>query len=258
MPWQKVASDVIAFEGKDFLIMVDYYSRNFELDFLPDTRSSTIITKLKAHFSRNGIPSVFHSDNAMYYASRLFQDFPKEWGFTHLTFSLIHPRSNGLAEKTVGIVKSIFRKAKQSGKDPCIAILEYRNCPLECGYSPYQLLYSRRTKSILPITDAQLKPRAANPNNIYRSIQHHKEKQKGYYDKTNKPLPALLINEYVRLQVGKSWFPAKVMTAINTLFRQRTEQHTKTEYYPVRALRNFQKLQTLLQAFCKIRIPHAA
>ena len=99
LPWQKVASDLFSFEGKDFLITVDYYSRNFEVDFLPDTRSTTIITKLKAQFSRNGIPSVFHSDNAMYYASGLFQDFAKDWGFTHLTSSPIHPRSNGLAEK---------------------------------------------------------------------------------------------------------------------------------------------------------------
>ena len=154
-PWQKLGSDLL--EGKDCLFTVDYYSRYFEVDALPDTQSSTVIRKLKTHFARLGIPDVLHSDNAMQYASGLFQDFAKEWGFTHSTSSPLRPCSNGLAEETVGIVKNIFIKAGQSGKDPYIAILEYRNCPLECGYSPNQLLYSRKTKSILPITDTHFK-----------------------------------------------------------------------------------------------------
>ena len=210
-PWQKLGSDLFSLEGKDYLVTVDYYSRYFEVDALPDTRSSTVIRKLKAHFARHGIPDVLHSDNAMQYASGLFQDFAKEWGFTHSTSSPLRPCSNGLAEKTVGIVKNIFIKARQSGKDPYIAILEYRNCPLECGYSPNQLLYSRKTKSILPITDTHLKPATVDPETVFRKLQQQKEKQKEYYDRSAKPLPRLNVNEYVRMQVGKKWFPAKVI-----------------------------------------------
>ena len=116
-----------------------------------------------------------------------------------------------LQKKNLGIVKNIFIKAKQSGKDPYIAILEYRNCPLECGYSPNQLLYSRKTKSILPITDAQLKPATVDPKIVFCKIQRQKEKQKQYYDRLSKPLPGLNVNEYVRMQIGKKWFPAKVI-----------------------------------------------
>ena len=157
-PWEKLGSDLFSLDGKNYLVTVDYYSWYFEIDALPDTRSSTVIRKLKAHFARHGIPDVLHSDNAMQYVSGLSQDFVKEWGFTPSTSSPLRPCSNGLAEKTVGIVKNIFIKAGKSGKDSYIAILEYRNCPLECGYSPNQLLYSRKTKSILPITDTHLKP----------------------------------------------------------------------------------------------------
>ena len=179
-PWQKLGSDLFSLEGKDYLVTIDYYSRYFEVDALPDTRSSTVIRKLKAHFARHGIPDVLHSDNAMQYASGLFQDFAKEWGFTHSTSSPLRKCSNGLAEKTVGILKNIFIKAGQSGKDPYIAILEYRNCPLECGYSPNQLLYSRKTKSILPITDTHLKPATVDPETVFRKLQQQKEKQKEY------------------------------------------------------------------------------
>ena len=54
-PWQKLGSDLFSLEGKDYLVIVDYYSRYFEVNTLPDTRSSTVIRKLKAHFSRHGI-----------------------------------------------------------------------------------------------------------------------------------------------------------------------------------------------------------
>lgn len=211
-PWENVASDLFYFDNKDYLITVDYYSRYFEVDALPDTKSSTVIRKLKAHFARMGVPSHFYSDNGPCYTSSLFEEFAKEWNFTHVTSSPLHPISNGLAEKMVGVVKSLFKKAKESGRDPLVAILEYRNTPLDCGFSPNQLLMSRRTRSIqLPMTDEQLKPVTVPSSTVRSKIQKSKYTQKKYYDRSAKPLPSLHLNEYVRLQVGNIWKPAKVI-----------------------------------------------
>lgn len=157
---------------------VCYYSRYFEVDALPDTKSSTIVRKLKAHFARHGICDKFISDNGPQYTSQTFQEFAKQWGFEHTTSSPLHSNSNGLAEKTVSIVKHLFLKAKQSGKEPYISILEYRNTPLDCGYSPNQLLMGRRTKSILPTTDKQLQPIQVDPVKIRNSMAQAKSKQK--------------------------------------------------------------------------------
>ncbi|GFR97877.1 retrovirus-related Pol polyprotein from transposon opus [Elysia marginata] len=41
-----------------YLVTVDYYSQFIELDFLPETNSATVITKLKHYFARYGIPAL--------------------------------------------------------------------------------------------------------------------------------------------------------------------------------------------------------
>jgi hypothetical protein len=63
-----------------------------------------------------------------------------------------------MAEKAVSIAKRLLTKAKESGHNPYIALLEYRNTPIDCGFTPAQLLMGRRTKSILPITSKLLHP----------------------------------------------------------------------------------------------------
>jgi len=55
-PWQKVGTDLFEIKGRHYLVTVDYLSLFFEIDYLPDTTSQTVITKLKHHFARHGIP----------------------------------------------------------------------------------------------------------------------------------------------------------------------------------------------------------
>lgn len=53
-PWAKVGTDL--FNNRANLITFDYFSNFWEIDCLPDTTSSTVIHKLKAHFVQHGIP----------------------------------------------------------------------------------------------------------------------------------------------------------------------------------------------------------
>ena len=53
-----------------------------------------------------------------------------------------------------------MRKAKTSGNDPQMALLDVRNTPMEgYGVSPAQLLMIRRTKTKLQTSENHLKPR---------------------------------------------------------------------------------------------------
>ena len=65
-------------------------------------------------------------------------DVLKNLHFNLTTSSPHFPQSNGLAECNV---KNLFKKAKESGHDPEMALLEFRNTPVTgLNTSPAQLL----------------------------------------------------------------------------------------------------------------------
>ncbi len=78
-PWSKVGTDFFVFNNREYLITVDYLSNFWEIDYLPDTKSSTVINKLKAHFARQGIPDIVFSDNGPQYMSKELQQFSRLW-----------------------------------------------------------------------------------------------------------------------------------------------------------------------------------
>ena len=62
-PWVKIGADLFSFDNKDYVIVVDYTSKFFEISRLPNTEASTVINHTKAIFSRYGIPREVISDN---------------------------------------------------------------------------------------------------------------------------------------------------------------------------------------------------
>jgi len=77
-PWQKVGVDLFSFKQKDYILVVDYYSKYPEISRLPDKTASTVIMHLKNIFARHGIPEKLSSDN-MPFNSRKVHDFADEW-----------------------------------------------------------------------------------------------------------------------------------------------------------------------------------
>jgi transposase InsO family protein len=95
--------------GKAHLIVVDYYSRYPEVAELRNTKARTVISKTKSIFSRHGILDEVLSDNGPQYSSQEYQQFAKDYDFTHTTISPRYPQSGGLREKTVQTVKADFQ-----------------------------------------------------------------------------------------------------------------------------------------------------
>ena len=123
----------------------------------------------------------------------------------------MYPASNGLAEKTVHIVKNIFTKAKSDGQDPYLGILEHHVTDLDCQFSPSQILMGRQLRSILPTTQEALIPKTPDLDLLRTRIRSKKQKSKANYDKSAKPLPLLKIGDTVRIQnKNKTWQPAIV------------------------------------------------
>ena len=128
-----------------------------EVQKLEENTSSSVIEFFKKQFSRQGIPDILTTDNAPQFTSHEFHQFSVDWGFTHISSSLHHHRSNEKAESAVKIVKSLFRKALKDKKDPWLALLDQRNTPTEfLESSPAKRLMSRRTRTLLPTTSSLL------------------------------------------------------------------------------------------------------
>ena len=166
-PWQKVATDLFTIAGRDYLITVDYYSQFFEVDYLPNTTSMSVVTKLKHHFARHGIPEEVVSDGGPQYSSSRFKNFADEWAFKHTTTSPYNSKSNGAAEAAVKTAKKIMRKAAAAKEDPYLGILNFRNTPTEgIGSSPTERLFGRRTRTMIPAPIDQLGADAMQRNKM--------------------------------------------------------------------------------------------
>ena len=125
-PWQLVGTDLFELGGQHYLLVVDYFSRFPEVIKLTSTSSTSVITMLKAIFSRHVIPEIVCSDNGPQFASSEFAQFAKSYGFRQVTSSPHYPRSNGEVERMVQTIKGMLRK---SG-DPHLAVLAYRAMPM--------------------------------------------------------------------------------------------------------------------------------
>jgi len=245
-PWQKVATDLFTWDNKEYIVVVDYFSRYFEVKALVSSKSCTVINHMKSIFARFGIPEVVVSDNQTCYSSREFASFAKEWDFKHVTTSPTYPQSNGLAEKTVQTVKRILSKAKADGREPLIGILEYRATALDIGFSPAELLMGRQLRSILPTTREKLIPKTPITAEVKKKITLRKKKTKNYCDKSAQPLKPLKEGESARVQLkGQKWEPAVVIRKHNersytvrtkdgTIYRRNRRQLMKTnETHPL-------------------------
>lgn len=73
MPWEKIGCDLFDLDGKDYIILCDYYSNFFEMKQLNKTTSTSVIKFLKENFARYGIPKLFISDNGPQFSSVEFK-----------------------------------------------------------------------------------------------------------------------------------------------------------------------------------------
>lgn len=62
--WEKIGVDIFELNGKEYLIIVDYYSNFWEIDkFFIDVKAIIVIVKFKDYFVRYGILDQVVTDN---------------------------------------------------------------------------------------------------------------------------------------------------------------------------------------------------
>ena len=216
-PWQNLSLDLFTWNNEEYMVLVDAYTRWFEIDLLPNTKSITIIRKMKVHFSRFGICEKLKTDGAAYFTSEQFEQYCKDWRITHEVSSPTHASSNCLAEVYVNVAKRILPKAKDDNRDPYLPLLQYRNSPLKScdDLTPAQLMFSRRLRSMLPSTNEQLAPKTVRPNIARKKMLESQVKTRENYDRTAQKLTPLKKGDSVHVQRDKLWELAKVISQCN-------------------------------------------
>ena len=61
--WQQVGLDLMELNGKDYVVVVDYYSKYIKTCLLHDKTAPMAIFDLKSIFARHGIPEEMIADN---------------------------------------------------------------------------------------------------------------------------------------------------------------------------------------------------
>ena len=231
-PWERLAADLFELEGKVYLIVVEYYSRWFEIKKLNDQSSARVISTLKELFSTHGIPDIVVSDNGPQFSSDAFRLFATDYDFLHVISSPKYPRANGEVERAVRTVKALLRK----NVDPYPALLSYRSTPLQNGLSPSELLMGRRLRTKVPAIPSVLKPNVQDTDRQTVKLweDQYRSKQQINHDKRHRAhdLPPLTVGKQVWVRdqnregqiIGAAKQPRSylVKTDMSTLRRNRS------------------------------------
>ena len=161
-----------------YLLIVDYCSRFIEISKLNRTTADEDIVHTKSTSARHRIPEIVVSDNGPQYSSEAFAKFAHKYQFDHVTSSPCHPQSNGEAECAVQTVKRLLKKEG----DPYLTLQLYRATPLQCGYSPSELLMVRKLRTNIPMTQEQLKLKVPDQSSLRERDERHKARQQSNYD----------------------------------------------------------------------------
>ena len=117
-PWQDVAIDMMRplSTGENLLVIVDYYSRFFEVVSMQSTTTEKIIGALIPIFAIYGYPFSVKSDNGSQFQSKEFKSFLLEHGIEHHASPPLWPQANGEVERQNRTLLKILKVVHMEGK----------------------------------------------------------------------------------------------------------------------------------------------
>ena len=80
------------------LVVVDYYSRYYEIDIMRSTVASRVIPSLEEIFARHGLPESLTSDNRPQIITTEFTEYMEQQGIRHHRVTAKWPQANGEVE----------------------------------------------------------------------------------------------------------------------------------------------------------------
>ena len=127
------------------LVVVDYFSRYYEIEIMRSTTSEKIIESLERIFMIHGLPLSITSDNSPQFVSSEFEKYLEDCGIEHRKTTPLWPQSNGEVERqNRSLLKRMWiaqAEGKQWKEEVCKYLIAYRSTPhTTAGVSPAELL----------------------------------------------------------------------------------------------------------------------
>jgi len=156
-PLEHLAADLLGPlpDGQYVFVVVDYYSRYFEVHFVRTVTSKKLIESLDDIFATDGLPLSLKTDNVQCFMSQEFTDFLKNMATFHKTSIPLWPQSNGEVERQNRTVLKFLKIIHAKGQDMKSGLnrflLAYQvTSHCTTGQGPSELLYTRKIRGILP------------------------------------------------------------------------------------------------------------
>jgi len=176
-PWQDLAADLMGPlpTGDYLLVVVDFYSRSFEVAVTKSVTSSKMISCLEIMFATHRFPLSIKTDNGVQFVPDEFETHLRENNIEHRTSTPLWPQVNGLL-KTMRVAHAEGRDWK---KELPKFLLACRSTPhMTTGVSPAKPLFGREIRSKLPGLE-DLRPVSSDAEFLDRD-RERKQKGKDY------------------------------------------------------------------------------
>ena len=160
-PWFRLHADYAEYEGQNYLIVVDSYSKWLHVEPMSSITSSKTIISLRRLFATHGLCAILYTDNAKSFTSAEFESFLKSNGIIHKYSPPYHAASNGQAERCVQTAKSFLKKVKGSVNDRNVSLsrflLGYNSTDhATTGRASCELLMGRQLRTLFTLMKPSL------------------------------------------------------------------------------------------------------
>lgn len=164
--FERIHLDFFFWNKQTFFLVVDTFSRWFDVKIMTSTTSSKVIGELRIIFGYFGLPTMIVSDNGPPFNSHEFIRFCQNNDIKCMKSPPYHPQSNGWAECGVRTVKQSLKKMLiESGN--CVAnsalllarfLIKYRNTPVTTtGQTPSDRIFNYRPRTLMDVLNAESK-----------------------------------------------------------------------------------------------------
>ena len=188
--------------GEYLLVVVDYYTRYYEVEILTLIIMSHIILRFERIFAVHGLPVSMTSDNRPQFRSKEFEKYLVDNGILHCKVTPLWAQANGEVERQNRSLLKSMRIAQVEGKDWRIELVHYlatyRTTPHSVtGVCRAESLFGRIRRTKLP----ELCERLVNDEELQDRDWEKKTKAKIYADTSRGAQPCdLQVGDQVLLK----------------------------------------------------------